>query len=261
MAEKKYKAPAVIKAFQILKLISDSEHGLSISDLAKSLGISKGTIHGIAATLEELGAITRDPSTKRYELGLTLFELGRRAYSHIDLRKIARPVMEKLMEEIQETVFLGTLNRDRVTILDVVEPRQDYKITAPVGATIGFFVPATGKAFLSSMDESEARKIINSRRVPAYTDKTITDPDLLIKEVREVRKKGYATDDEEYISGVRAIAALINGEEDRKAAVWVVGFKASLNENKMELLKKRIQETVDSIHRKIQDRSGQSGSP
>ena len=113
----KYKAPAVIKAFQILKLVSDSERGLSISDLAKRLGISKGTIHGIAAALEELGTIVRDPATKRYELGLTLFELGRRAYSHIDLRRIARPAMEELMEEVQETVFLGTLNRDHVTIL------------------------------------------------------------------------------------------------------------------------------------------------
>ena len=159
----KYKAPAVIKAFQILKLISDSERGLSISDLARMLGISKGTIHGIAATLEELGTITRDPSTKRYELGLTLFELGRRAYSHIDLRRIARPAMEELMEEVQETVFLGTLNRDHVTILDVVEPGQDFKITAPVGTTLGFFVPATGKAFLSQLEEGEALKIIRAK--------------------------------------------------------------------------------------------------
>ena len=89
-----YKAPAVKKAFQILKLISDNDHGLSISDLAKELEISKGTIHGITSAMEELGVISRDPVTKKYELGLTLFELGRRVYSHIDLRTIARPAME-----------------------------------------------------------------------------------------------------------------------------------------------------------------------
>ena len=86
----KYRAPAVKKAFQILKLISDSDRGMSISDLARTLGISKGTIHGIASVLEELGAINRDPLTKRFELGLTLFELGRHAYSHIDLREMAK---------------------------------------------------------------------------------------------------------------------------------------------------------------------------
>ena len=252
----KYKAPAVKKAFQILKLISDSERGLSISDLAKKLGISKGTIHGIASILEELGAIVRDSSTKRYALGLTLFELGRRAYSHIDLRRIARPAMEELMEDIQETVFLGTLNREHVTILDVVEPRQDFKITAPVGTTLGFFTPATGKAFLSVLDETEALKRIKSKGLPAFTDRSITDPDLFIKEVREARDKGYATDDEEYIPGVRAVAALINGEKDRKSAIWVVGFKASLNETKMDILKKKIKETVESINSKIHDQSG-----
>ncbi len=252
----KYKAPAVKKAFQILKLVSNSERGLSISDLAKSLGISKGTVHGIAAILDELGVIARDPLTKRYELGLTLFELGRRAYSHIDLRETARPAMEDLMEKVQETVFLGTLNREHVTILDVVEPGQDFKITAPVGTTIAFFTPATGKAFLSAMEEREALEKIGSKGLPKYTDQSITDPEKYMHEVREARKNGYALDDEEYISGVRAVAALINGEKDRKAAIWVVGFKASLNKNKMEVLKREIGEAISDINRKIGEKSG-----
>ena len=252
----KYKAPAVKKAFQILKHISDSERGLSISDLAKSLGISKGTVHGITSILEEMGAIKRDRSTKRYELGLTLFELGRRAYSHIDLREVARPVMEELMERVQETVFLGTLNGRHVTILDVVEPRQDFKITAPIGTSIAFFTPATGKVFLSMMNEAEALEKIRDEKLPRYTDRSITDPDQFLEEVIAAREKGYATDDEEYISGVRAIAAPINGEKGRLAAIWVVGFKASLNENKMKILEEAIKEAVEAINRRIKEQSG-----
>ena len=252
----KYRAPAVKKAFQILKLISDSDRGMSISDLARNLGISKGTIHGIVSVLEELGAINRDSRTKKFELGLTLFELGRHAYSHIDLREMARPAMERLMEKIQETVFLGALNREQVTILDVVEPRQDFKITAPVGSTISFFTPATGKAFLSAVDENEAIRRIKAKGLPEYTDKSITDPERFLSEVKNAREKGYATDDEEYITGVRAVAALIKAENNRQAAIWVVGFKASLNENKMEILKKEIKEAVESINRRIGERSG-----
>ena len=69
----KYQAPSVKKAFQILGLLADNPHSMGISELAKRMGISKGTVHGITAALEDLGAIIRDPDTKRYTLGLTLF--------------------------------------------------------------------------------------------------------------------------------------------------------------------------------------------
>ena len=116
----KYQAPSVKKAFQILKLISDTDGGLGISDLAKRLEIGKSTVHGITSALEALGTIIRDPTTKRYILGLTLLELGRSAYSQIDLKDLVRPVMEDLMEKTQESVFVGVLNEERVTILDIV---------------------------------------------------------------------------------------------------------------------------------------------
>jgi DNA-binding IclR family transcriptional regulator len=73
MAEK-YQAPIVKKAFQILRLISDTERGLGISELAKSLGISKGTVHGVTSALEEAGAIIRNPLNKRYNLGYTIVD-------------------------------------------------------------------------------------------------------------------------------------------------------------------------------------------
>ncbi len=74
----------------------------------------------------------RDPATKRYRPGLTLLELGKSAYSQFDLKDLARPVMENLMEITQESVFLGVLNGQHITILDIVESRNDLKITSPV---------------------------------------------------------------------------------------------------------------------------------
>jgi len=252
----KYQAPAVKKAFQIIKLIADTTQGLGISELAKALGISKGTVHGVTSILEELGMITRDPATKKYELGLTLFELGRRAYSQLDLREIARPFIEALMERIQETVFLGVLNGDHVTILDNVECRHDFKITSPIGATIPLFAGATGKALLAVMEEDAAKEIIRTRGLPRHTDKSITDPEQFLEEIRMARQRGYATDYEEYIIGVRAVAAPIDGNKNRLAAIWVVGFKASLDDNKMKALEKEIRKTTEGINRRLQEDSG-----
>jgi len=106
------------------------------------------------------------------------------------------------------------------------------------------------------MNEAEALEKIRDEKLPRYTDRSITDPDQFLEEVIAAREKGYATDDEEYISGVRAIAAPINGEKGRLAAIWVVGFKASLNENKMKILEEAIKEAVEAINLRIKEQSG-----
>jgi IclR family KDG regulon transcriptional repressor len=252
----KYQAPTVKKAFQIVKLIADSDRGLRLSDLSKDLKISKSTVHGITSALEEMGVIRRDPLTKRYALGFTLFELGRAAYSRIDLKDTARPIMEDLMERSQESVFLGVKNGDHLTILDIVESRHDLKITASIGMRIPLFAGAAGKVFLASMPEKQATELIRAKGIFRYTENTITDPERYLQEIRTVRQNGYATDDEEYISGVRAVASPVRGVAQPLAAIWVVGFKPSMGDDKMEALIKETKKAAETISRRIINQNG-----
>ncbi len=250
---KRYGAPSVRKAFEILRALSSSKKGLGVSEIARDLKMAKSTVHGMTSALEELGAVMRDPYTKRYRLGFTLFELGRSAYSQIDLKTLARPIMEELMEETQASVFLGILNWDHVTVLDIVESRQDLKITAPIGATIPLFAGAVGKVFLASMEEEQTEKIIRSKGLTRFTENTIVDPELYYQELRLVRKIGYAVDDEEYILGVRAVASLISGFGRLMSAIWVVGFKASLDEKRMKALITLTRKAAKDISRRIRE--------
>ena len=243
----KYQAPSVKKAFQILKLISDTDGGLGISDLAKRLEIGKSTVHGITSALEALGTIIRDPKTKRYILGLTLLELGRSAYSQIDLKDLVRPVMEDLMERTQESVFVGTLNGERITILDIVESRQDLKMTSTRGTTIPLLAGAAGKVFLATMSDEQVRTIIDKKGITRFTEHSITDPEAYLQAVRMAREEGYATDYEEYILGVRAVASPIKAENHLISAIWVVGFKTSLNDDKMKEVIRATKESADKI--------------
>jgi DNA-binding IclR family transcriptional regulator len=249
---KRYGAPSVKKAFAILSAISSSKEGLGVSELARGLNMAKSTVHGMTAALEEMGAVMRDPRTKRYKLGFTLLEIGRSAYSQIDLETSARPIMEDLMEKTQTSVFLGILNWDHVTVLDIVESRQDLKITAPVGTTMPLFAGAVGKVFLASMDAEQAAKIVKSKGLPRFTENSIVDSESYYQELRRVRQKGYAVDDEEYILGVRAVASPIKGLGQLKSAIWVVGFKASLDKKKMQTLTKDTQKAAEAISRRIQ---------
>jgi DNA-binding IclR family transcriptional regulator len=250
---KRYGAPSVKKAFAILSAISSSKEGLGVSELARGLNMAKSTVHGMTAALEEVGAVMRDPRTKRYKLGFTLLEIGRSAYSQIDLETSARPIMEDLMEKTQTSVFLGILNWDHVTVLDIVESRQDLKITAPVGTTMPLFAGAVGKVFLASMDEEQAAKIVNSKGLPQFTENSIVDSMLYYEELKNVRQEGYAVDDEEYILGVRAVASPIKGLGQLKSAIWAVGFKASLDKKKMQSLTKETQKAAGAISKRIQE--------
>ena len=246
-----YSAPSVKKAFKILSAISDASNGLGISDLSKQLKIGKSTVHGITSALEELGVLVRDPLHKKYSVGYTLLELGRRAHTRIKLRDIARIPIERLMEKVGETVFLGIMNGDHITILDVVESHHEMKITSPPGTRLPLLAGATGKAFLAHFEEKKVKEIIQRMGLVKFTSKSIVDPKKFFKEVEETKKKGYAIDDEEYIPGVRAIAAPIQAASLPPAAIWVVGFTSSLNHQKMEKVILEIRKSAQDISHSI----------
>jgi DNA-binding IclR family transcriptional regulator len=232
MGKRDYFVPSIIKAFRMLELLSGSGVDMSISQLSRRLGLSKGTVFAIASTLEHLGVLVRDPVTKRFSLGYTLLELGRRTFVRADVREVARKPMEELAEKVQETVFLGVLNGDHVTILDGVESKRELKITAPSGTRLPLLAGATGKVFLATMERERARGVIHSLGLTAYTPNSITDVDRYMEAVDAVRERGFATDDEEYIRGVRAAACPLEADP-LPHAMWVVGFTTSLRDEQM----------------------------
>ncbi len=246
-----YFAPSVKKAFQILQMIADSPSGLGVSELSKRLNMGKSTVHGITLGLEALGVLVRDPIQKKFNLGYTLLELSRRAYARIELRDIARGPMERLMERVGETIFLGMMSGDHVTILDVVDSHNEMKITSPPGTRLPLLAGATGKVFLAQFEEKKAKEIIQKIGVARFTPKSIFDPKKFLREVEETKKRGYAIDDEEYMLGVRAIAAPVQTASPPLAAIWVVGFTSSLDDQKVRTVIREIQKTTQEINQSL----------
>jgi len=253
MKKSRYSAPSVKKAFQIVQTIADSPAELGVSELSKRLKIGKSTVHGITSALEELGVLVRDPIHKKYNIGYTLLELGRKAYGRMELRDIARIPMERLMERVGETVFVGVMNGDHVTILDVVESHNEMKITSPPGTRLPILAGAIGKVFLAQLEERRAKEIVEKMGLKRYTLKSVVDPKKLLREVEEAKRKGYAIDDEEYIPGVRAIAGPIRTASLPPAAIWVVGFTSSLNDEKMEKVIFEIRRVSQEVSQSVKD--------
>jgi IclR family KDG regulon transcriptional repressor len=246
-----YSAPSVKKAFRILDTLSNSPRGLGVTDLSKQLKIGKSTVLGITTALEELGVLVRDPVQKKYNVGYTLLELGRKANAKMEFKEIARRPMENLMAKVGETVFLGVLNGDHVTIVDVVESPNEIKITSPPGTRLPLLVGATGRVLLAQLDREKAQQIVQKMGLKRYTSKSVVDPKQFLKEVGKAREKGYAIDREEYVLGVRAVAAPIQAAMLPPAAIWVVGFSSTLEDKKMGIVVGEIQKTVQEISHSV----------
>jgi len=259
MTKVTYSAPTVKKAFKILQAISEAQAGLGVSELAKRLKIGKSTVHGITYALEELGALIRDPIHKRYTMGYTLLELCKKSYGKMGLREVAKVPMETLKNKVEETVFLGILNGEHVTILDVLESNNEMKITSPPGTRLPLLAGATGRVLLAQMEQEKAREIVCRKGLARYTPKSVTDPNLFLKQVEEAKHLGYAIDHGEYISGVRAVAAPLEVPSLPPAAIWVVGFTSTFDEKKTDWIVKEICETAREISRAQQDIVGGVG--
>ena len=231
--------------------VGKSSSGLTLSELSRELSLSKATVHGLVKALVGLKVLLQDKFSKKYVLGPTLLELGRLSLSQMSIKDISRPIMQGLMENTGGTVYLGILNNMHVTILEVIESSLDMKITSPRGTTVPIFAAALGKIMFGFLEEEEQKRIL-SFGLPKFTQFSITDPESFLKEVKRAKALGYALDQEEYMYGVWAVAAPITNWMDIPTAIWVVGFKAVLEEKGITQIAEETKKAAKAIEEELE---------
>ncbi len=215
---------AVERAIQILRAFEEQDE-YSLTDLVALLGLNKSTAYGILQTLTDNRFVTRDVGTLRYRLGPALIRLGYLAHEQADVRRVARPYMEMLVQETRKSVLLGTFHGDRLTIIDKVDPIGTLHVSAAIGQQIPFSAGSFGRVFLAWLPEDRVDALIGDYGLESFTPASITDPEEYKKELARVRKRGYAVDDtEEYLLGVRAVSVPLMGPTGVLAGLTVVGF-------------------------------------
>ncbi len=224
-----YKAPAVHKAFQLLRTVAKSQNSLGIVALAKQLGYSKSTTHGLVHALLREGVLTQGPGGRKLYLGPTIAELLFSDWHQEKVNDLAQPILSEIRDAINETVILGVRIRHRVLIIATAEARNSLKISVPVGSTIPLFAGAVGKVFLSCENREQAAIQIKKQGLPRYTPRSITDEGEYLMELDRVSARGYAVDIEEYLPGIRAVAVAVHNRRGLPTAVWIVGMSANMD--------------------------------
>jgi DNA-binding IclR family transcriptional regulator len=246
--------PAVDKAFRLLAALSESAEPLGVSQLARTLGLGKSTVHGLVTTLEALGIVETPNGAKRYRLGPGLYALGSRSAGQRDLRDIARPGLERLATVTEQTSFLGVPAEDHVTILDLIHGRPTMSISAPIGSAIPLLAGAVGKAIVSAWDPQRRADFFAQERLPAFTANTIRDAAQYKEVVEAAAAEGAAIDIDEYVDGMRAAAAPIFGPGHQLAAViWVAGFSRHVDRERLAEMAKEVAKEAADISRLLGD--------
>jgi IclR family transcriptional regulator, KDG regulon repressor len=217
---------AVERALQILACFDDEHPERGISEIAQAVQLHKATTHRMVTTLMSFGYIERAQDGQKYRLGLRLAELGYQVIRRLDLRREAAALMNDLAERLGESVDLCVYDRGQALYLEVVQGNHALTIAAAVGRSLPIHATASGKVLLAYLPEPE-REALLGRRLEAHTQHTITDPQVLRRQLATVRVQGYAVDDEELEVGVRAVSAPVRNREGKVIAAMSIACPAS----------------------------------
>ncbi|MDU9004329.1 IclR family transcriptional regulator [Sedimentitalea todarodis] len=179
------------------------------------LGLPKPTVHRLFNTLEAEGLVQRDIDGKSFSPGRRLRTLSVNVLSSLRIRTARLAVLQKLAEEIGETCNIATSERDGMIYLDRVESKWPLRIQLPIGSAVPFHCTASGKMYLSSLLPSHLERFLAATQLQRHTRKTITDANILKDEIEIIRKRGYSTDDEEFMDEMVAVAVPIKDGRGR----------------------------------------------
>jgi DNA-binding IclR family transcriptional regulator len=231
-----YMAPAVHKAFEILRAVAEEKNGLRLVDIAERLGYSKSTTHGLVHTLIREAALLQDDESKQFLLGPQIADLAFSDWNYLKINKIAQPIIDDVRNQVSATVFLGMRIRNRVMITAKSDALEAFRISAPVGTTIPLFAGAVGQVLLAQETAQRIRQLAGHKELPRFTAKSVTDLDQYIENLQSVRFRGYAVDDEAYLSGIRAVAVALNNRRGLPMAIWVVDIASNMDPEKQQLV-------------------------
>lgn len=208
----------IVRAARILRSLEDQPQGLSLGDIAARVNLPRSTVQRIVTSLAEEQFLIAATPKSRVKLGPALIRLARATNNEID--QIAHPFMAALCREINETIDLSVIQGRNAVFVDQLVGSHRLRAVSAIGEQFPLHCTACGKALLSTLDEAKLEQYL-SQDLQVYTDHTITDKDVLKREIAAARVKGYFQDREEHTEGVCAISVSFVDPLGRSFAISV----------------------------------------
>ncbi len=210
------------KGLAVLELLSRSSRSLSLTHIAKELGMGKSNVHRLMKALVELRFVLRDEVTGNFSPSIKLWELGSAVLGKLDLRRHAEGPMETLMRFTSESVHLSVIDGTDVVYVHKLDGINPVRAYTQIGGRAPAYCVATGKALLPYLGATALEAMLADLK--QHTASTLSSREELLKEIRKVRLQGYAVNRAEWREGVWGIASpILDARGFPVAAVGISG--------------------------------------
>lgn len=239
------------RALSILERLAE-EDGMTLTDLAQSVGLAPSTTHRLLTTLQQRRFADFDEEYSVWVIGVGAFNVGNAFLRNRRIVTLGRPMMRRLMEDVGETVNLAVEDQNELVYVTQFESHAPMRAFFRPGRRAPMHASAVGKAMLAEMDDALLTEILHKKGMPRFTDKTIVDPAALRRELAHIRERGWAVDDEEHTVGMRCVAATIHNEHgDVIAGVSLSGPSVRVTETRLGALGARVVQAANAITEQI----------
>jgi IclR family KDG regulon transcriptional repressor len=248
-----YRIQALERALDILDCFSFQNKEMSLSEVVNQTGLNKTTVKRLMANLTTRGYLQQDPKSKRYQLGMRLFELGGIVFSSFSLRKAAAYPMSRLQNVTGATVLLGVMMEEQLVYIDKREGNGMIRISSDIGWRRPLHYGMLGMVLMASLNPEDVKKILKKYPLEAHTPFSLTDKDSFSRRLERIRKQGYVAEREEAVEGVIGIAAPIRDYSRQViAALGIALTVGQTNSEKgidsiVDLVKKTCDEISDDL--------------
>ncbi|WP_281259212.1 IclR family transcriptional regulator [Alteribacillus bidgolensis] len=226
---------SVERTLQCIELLKNRKQGLGVSELSRQLEVAKSTVHRILSTLMQEGYVKQDPITGVYTLGLKFIDVGQHVLDSLDIRQVASPFLQELVDSTGETAHLVLFEQDHVAYIDKVESPKTIRMYSSIGKVAPLHCTGVGKAILAFLPEEETETLLASMNLTTYTEHTVNSVGKLKEQLKTIKQQGYSIDDEEHEKGIRCAAAPIFDHNGRPVAgISMSGPEMRLSDEKLK---------------------------
>jgi DNA-binding IclR family transcriptional regulator len=214
-----YSIEVLRRAIEILSVFNHARPAASLAEIVQAVGLPKTTVFRVLSSLVERGFCEWDPQGGKYSLGFELVRLADIRRRQSNVHDIALPVMREIRNEANETVILSVRSGDSRVHIDFVEGLHPMRRMADLGVRAPLYAGAASKVLLAGMADEEIEAYLDRTELTAFQKSTITDRNALWREIRSIRKRGFAESKGELFAGGGALAAPIKDFSSKTVAV------------------------------------------
>lgn len=242
------KNQSLVRAMTLLERLSLAPTGMNLTNLSQQLGMPSATTHRLLNTFEEMGYVEHDLTLGLWFIGMKTFSVGNAFLNRRDFIATSRPYMRRLVDQCGETVNLGVIDDGEVVYVGQVQSPEMMRMIVKLGSRSPIHASGVGKTLLASMTEKGVSNILQRKGLSRFTERTIDNPAKLRDELANIRKLGYALDDEEHAVGLRCVAATIFDENGiALAGLSLSGPKARITDSRLTDLGAATRQMADEV--------------